>query len=201
MTNLKGHLYINSKDAWTEWGAVPGKGFLDALFTPPPMKPLIENASRLENGKRVDGLQRFDTREVTLTFNIHSKDKGGATSLAFELVKEFTKNAQVTIYVTLDGSGSLTQRTYEGVFVYKKSTTYKTNTRRTICTLAVKFEQPSPHMDILTTMLPKPPVWDDSEDWELNALSAIAEDGFTSSQTADSEQERQQQKATESNQE
>lgn len=67
-------LYINTKDAYTTWGISMDDTALSALMTPSPIKELVENKSRLEDGKRVitDDV-RVDERSLTLQFNLTAK--------------------------------------------------------------------------------------------------------------------------------
>lgn len=68
---MTGELYINDKDAWTEWGVSMGDGFIDALDAPLQMKDYIENESRLEDGKHVDtDKAKVASRDITLQFTI-----------------------------------------------------------------------------------------------------------------------------------
>ena len=40
-------LLINNKDAFATWGVRMGDGFIEAIYSPLPMKEIIENKSRL----------------------------------------------------------------------------------------------------------------------------------------------------------
>lgn len=71
-----GELFINGKDAYTEWGISMDDTGLSALMTPAPNKSLIENKSRLEDGKRViNSNPKKDERNLTLQINITAPDK------------------------------------------------------------------------------------------------------------------------------
>lgn len=79
---MKGRLIINGKDAYETWGAYLLDGGVSALQTPPPMKPLITNTSRLQNGKRVtrkdrngNSLLRMADRDLTLGIAIRGRDR------------------------------------------------------------------------------------------------------------------------------
>ena len=66
---MKNELIINGKDAFETWGVNMGDGFLESLYSPAPMKGVIENKSRLEHGKRVIfNNPKKDERELTLVF-------------------------------------------------------------------------------------------------------------------------------------
>lgn len=48
-----------------------GDGFIESLYAPLPMKDVIENKSRLQDGKRVIIENRkVDERDLTLTFTL-----------------------------------------------------------------------------------------------------------------------------------
>lgn len=71
-----GELFINGKDAYREWGVSMDTNSLSVLMTPAPVKPLIENSSRLENGKRVITKDiKQDERSITLSLNITAKSE------------------------------------------------------------------------------------------------------------------------------
>ena len=135
---MKGDLYINGKDAWVEWGVNMGDGFLDAIDAFAPMKAIIENESRIENGKRVIVKNPVvASRDLTLKFVIKGADELDFRNKrkAFEL--ELRK---VTLDVTIPVLG-------EGVFhlLYTgNNVAYAMNPARTICTISAKFEEPNP---------------------------------------------------------
>lgn len=67
----KGELYINDKDAYTEWGISMSDTALSALLTPPALKAFPENNNRLQHGKQVAVVNpRWESRDLTLTFNL-----------------------------------------------------------------------------------------------------------------------------------
>lgn len=67
----RGELYINGKDAFTTWGVSLNKSGLSALIAPVPLKSAIENASAIENGKRVVRDKRpKDERTLSLGLNL-----------------------------------------------------------------------------------------------------------------------------------
>lgn len=71
-----GELYINGKDAYTEWGISMDDTSLSALMTPASNKEFIENKSRLEHGKRVTTSNpKVDERTLTLQINLTASDK------------------------------------------------------------------------------------------------------------------------------
>lgn len=67
---MTGDLYINGKDAYTEWGLSLSDGAYFDLIAPAPSKDFIESKSRLEHGKRViTDNPKVDER--TLNLEVH----------------------------------------------------------------------------------------------------------------------------------
>lgn len=137
---MKGELYINGKDAWTEWGINMGYSFLDTIDSFPAMKDYIENESRLEHGKRViisDELSKVNSRELTLHFTIlgNSETDFRAKRKAFEA--ELIKG-RVNISVPVLGSD-----VYKLIYL-GKNVTYGLSKSRTFCEMAARFEEPNP---------------------------------------------------------
>lgn len=69
---MTGELYINGVDVSTR-GIDMGKGFIDALKNSISFKEDLENNSMLEHGRRVLLSNKYDSRDVTLTFVIRAK--------------------------------------------------------------------------------------------------------------------------------
>lgn len=68
---MKGELYINSKDAYLQWGISLDDTSLSNLMTPAPNKAFIENESRMEHGKQViNANPRVQDRSLTLQINL-----------------------------------------------------------------------------------------------------------------------------------
>lgn len=135
---MTGELYINGKDAWTEWGVNMGEGFLDAIDGFAPMKEYIENDSRLEHGKRVLVADpKVASREVTLHFTIMGVSQADyrAKRIAFE---EELRNGSVDVIVP-----ELGEHVYHLVYL-GKNVTYGLNMSRTFSTLSAKFDEPNP---------------------------------------------------------
>lgn len=73
---MREELYINGKDAYSEWGISMDDTSLSALMTPAPNKELIENKSRLDHGKRIVNTNpKLDERTLTLQINLTAKDE------------------------------------------------------------------------------------------------------------------------------
>lgn len=90
---MKGELYINGKDAYTEWGLSLSDTALSALLTPAGMKDPIENTSRAQNGKRVIINAKTDERTISLEvhFTARTKDQFWERYISFcqELAKQY----------------------------------------------------------------------------------------------------------------
>lgn len=134
---MKEDLFINGKDAYTEWGISMTDGFVEKILIPPPMKSLIENESRLEHGKRVlSDNHRVSSRDVTLIFHIFGKTDA-----------EYMRNYKA--FLNLLQSGMVTIKIPRvGNEVYKlfylKASSFTQNFKRTSSKLSVKFEEPNP---------------------------------------------------------
>ena len=135
---MTGELFINGKDAWTEWGVNMGEGFIDAIDSFAPMKDFIENDSRLEHGKRVlVSNPRVASRELTLHFTIKGNSEADyrVKRKAFEAELQKVK---VDVKVPVLGND-----TYHLIYL-GKSISYALSRSRTISTMSSKFEEPNP---------------------------------------------------------
>lgn len=64
-------LFINGKDAYTTWGISMDETSLSALMAPAPNKDLIENKSRLADGKKViTANPKLDERSLALQIHL-----------------------------------------------------------------------------------------------------------------------------------
>lgn len=143
--NSKSELVINGKDALGTFGVRMGKGFLDAILAFPPLKANVENQSRLRHGKYVIVQnQRYDSREVTLSFTIQGT---GATIAAQRASLERNKAlfrseleiGKIALSIPPINSDIYRLR-YTG-----KSATHSMNRNRTICTITLKLEETNPN--------------------------------------------------------
>lgn len=135
---MKGELYINGKDAWTEWGVNMGDGFLDAIDSFAPMKEYIENDSRTEHGKRVLVVApRVAARDLTLRFTVMGKNEEEFRSRRKAFEEELRKG-EVDVSVPALGD-DIFHLIYTG-----KNVSYAMNRTRTFCTISSKFEEPNP---------------------------------------------------------
>lgn len=133
---MLGDLYINSQDAWGQWGVAMGNSFIENLLLPAGTKDFIENESRLENGKRVITTNpKVASRDVTLTFNIH----GDSTT-------EYLSNYAAFVAILQAGAVKIRVPAINMTFnlIYKKSSSFNIGRARMDSSLAVKFEEPDP---------------------------------------------------------
>lgn len=138
-------LLINGNDALATWGVKMGNGFIEALTAPCSMKDYIENTSRKEHGKTVlltdsegNNLARIDSREITLTFVIIADTHDDYVSNKKSFFAELYKG-KITIEVPED-SNEVYRLVYKG-----KYSSFGHNITRTMCSFAVKFEEPNPN--------------------------------------------------------
>ena len=135
---MKGELYINGKDAWTEWGVNMGGDFINAIDSFAPMKDYIENESRLEHGKRVLVKDpKVASREMTLRFTIKGDDESDFRTKrkAFEAELQAGK-----VDVEIPALGD---EVYHLIYL-GKSVSYALSLSRTFCAMSSKFEEPNP---------------------------------------------------------
>jgi hypothetical protein len=131
-------LYINGKDAWTEWGVSMGDGFVDAIDAFVPMKEYIENDSRLEHGKRVlVTTPRLASRELTLHFTIKGVSESDFRSKRRAFENELRKG-RVTVMVP-----ALNDEVYHLLYL-GRNVSYALNRSRTFAAISAKFEEPNP---------------------------------------------------------
>lgn len=131
-------LYINGKDAWTEWGVSMGDGFVDAIDAFVPMKEYIENDSRLEHGKRVlVTTPRLASRELTLHFTIKGVSEADFRSKRRAFENELRKG-RVTVMVP-----ALNDEVYHLLYL-GRNVSYALNRSRTFAAISAKFEEPNP---------------------------------------------------------
>ena len=135
---MRGELFINGKDAYTEWGISMDTSSLSALMTPSANKDLPENKSRLEHGKRViidDSVVKVDERQLTLTINLTAKNE----------VEFFTR---YNSFCKELATGRLNIRTkYQPDVMYRtiyKSCNQFTQFMRGIAHFSLKLDEPNP---------------------------------------------------------
>ena len=142
-----------SEQSYDCYGAMMGDGFLDALLAPVPLKPFVENKSRLTDGKKVviPTLQtgqrhKVDSRTFNLTFNIHGDGETLSdmrSSFATRKNRFYEALYKGMIDISFDDSAGLTSDhfhlKYDG-----NSVQYAQSLDRTSCKITVKFEETNP---------------------------------------------------------
>lgn len=68
----KAHLFINGKDAFTEYGIILANNSLSTLMTPPSLKEWVTNEVYSENGTRYlkSNPPKVDKRDLTVIFQL-----------------------------------------------------------------------------------------------------------------------------------
>lgn len=72
-----GVLYINGKDAYTNWGISLDQNGLTTLMTPPDLKDWVKNEVRTKHGTDYysSSVPKVAERKMTLTFNLTAADE------------------------------------------------------------------------------------------------------------------------------
>lgn len=131
-------LLINNLDAFATYGVRMGDNFLDALGAPSPMKPYIENESRVRNGKEVlTQNARIDSRQLNLEFTIQGKTP-----------QDYMAKKQ-SFYQMLYAGGLTIKVPENSNEVYKlnylgTSPIYSQSRNRCFGRVSLKFEEPDP---------------------------------------------------------
>lgn len=128
-----GDLYINGTDAYTK-GIVMGKEFIDTLRAPVAFKEDIENDSSIEHGKRVILSEYIDSREITLTFNIHGSDSASFAANEKWLLDNFYGR---TLTIKVKGDESYYRLLYRSSVSYGRS--------KSVCVISAKFTEINPN--------------------------------------------------------
>lgn len=130
-------LIINGFDAYRQWGIRMGDGFLDAIFSPEPLKEFIENKSRLNNGKQVVyNNPKIDERDVTLVFTLEGETPDDYLSKYSAFKTELQKGK---IEIKVPALGNQVYR-----LTYLRSASFGLNIPRTFSKISVKFNEPNP---------------------------------------------------------
>lgn len=139
-------LLINGLNAYETYGAMMGDGFLDTLLAPVPLKPFVQNKSRLMDGKDVVVVRdniRKDSRTFTLIFNIsgRSQEDYRAKKIAFYTA---LYNGALTISFAQPMHGSKPTDDVFHLIYDGTSVSFAQNIAQTACKITVKFEEPNP---------------------------------------------------------
>lgn len=135
---MTGELFINGKDAYTEWGVNMGDRFLDALGEKAGKKDYITNDNKLRDGiEYCSFVPKAAERQVTLTFTIRGNSRIDFTAKKDAFFDELDKG-DISIQVPTNDS-----KVYH--LKFKDSTgTYAQNLERTFCKVGIKFVEPNP---------------------------------------------------------
>lgn len=130
-------LLINNRDALATWGVRMGDGFIEAIYAPLPMKEVIENKSRLQDGKRVIIENRkIDERDLTLTFTLQGSSPSDYTTKYKSFLDEIAKG-EFTIKIP-----ALGEEVYH--LYYIRSASFGFNPSRIFSKISVKLNEPNP---------------------------------------------------------
>lgn len=133
---MTGDLFINEKDAYTIFGVNMGEGFLESLLTPAPMKPFVENKSRMADGTRVlASAPRVDERELQLTIMLAGSSKADFLS-KYALFMQELQLGFINIRVPALNT------TYK--LIYIESPARVTGRKLDYCLIVLKFKEPNP---------------------------------------------------------
>lgn len=133
-------ILINNKDAQKTWGVYMGKGFMNSLLAPLGVKDYVENEVRTEHGTRYmipTGAPFFSKRSLTLSFVIIGKSQADFFEKQSSFMQEMYKgivNIQIPAW-----SNDTFKLHYTG-----QSCTWNMNTKRTIATITLKFDETNP---------------------------------------------------------
>lgn len=99
---LKEQLYINGKNAFTEYGIFMDDTSLSTLMTPAPNKEFISNKYRSKDGKRVIRHNpRLDEREITVSFNMTAGSVETFLANYHKFCEDVLATGEVTIHTSL----------------------------------------------------------------------------------------------------
>lgn len=132
---MTGELFINDKDAYTEWGINMGEGFIESIMTPAPLKEFVENTNRLINGKQVlYNNPKLNSRDVQLLINIEGKTQSEYLSRYNSFCTELQKGI---VKINIPSMNKTFRLTY-------LNSPKMTISRSTFCVLTIKFNEPNP---------------------------------------------------------
>lgn len=129
-------IFINGKNAKTEWGVVTTTNTLSALLTPCSLKERVVNESRLEHGKRTDNSNpKVAARELNLEIQMIADNESQFYARHEAFCTELEKG-RVDMYLS-------DRPTVVYHFDYNSCPQY-TQFRRGIATLALKVTETNP---------------------------------------------------------
>lgn len=129
-------LYINGKNAKTEWGVLTTSNTLSALLAPAGLKEFVTNSSRLEHGARIDSSNpKVAERELNLEIQMIADTEAQFYASHEAFCTELQKG-NIDLY-----SSDRPMVVYH--LVYRSCPQY-TQFRRGIATLSLKVIEPNP---------------------------------------------------------
>lgn len=131
---MTGELYINGVDVSTR-GIDMGPGFIDAIRNSISFKEDLENNSMLEHGRRVLLSEKYDSRDVTLTFIVRAKGSYSVSSNDSYLLNLFLGRI---LTVKIKDDPNYYRLVYTG-----KNTSYAHT--RNVCRRVAKFTEINPN--------------------------------------------------------
>lgn len=136
-------IYINGKNAKTEWGVLTTGNTLSALLAPVPLKERITNESRLEHGKRTDNSNpKMASRELNLEIQMTADTEAQFYARHAALCTELAKGT-IDLYLS-DRPTVIYHLEYNSCPQY-------TQFRRSMATLSLKVTEPNPNDRIAHT--------------------------------------------------
>lgn len=135
---MREQLYINGKDAYTQYGVTMGENFISALDTPPALKDHIKNEVRGENGTQyvVTTMPKVASREVSLNFYIQADTQEAYMACKDDFLSELSKGI-IEMYVPV------LAQTYRLLYT-GRNVSYALSIDRTSAKLGAKFIEPNP---------------------------------------------------------
>lgn len=129
-------IYINGKNAQTEWGVLTTGNTLSALLAPAPAKERVTNTSRLEHGTRIDSSNpKVAQRELNLEIQMTAESETQFYARHDALCEELEKGS-LDLYLS-DRPTVIYHLEYNSCNQY-------TQFRRGIATLSLKVTEPNP---------------------------------------------------------
>lgn len=130
-------IYMNGKNAKTEWGVLTTSNTLSALLAPPALKERVTNSSRLEHGSRIDSSNpKVAQRELNLEIQMIADNEAQFYARHESFCTELQKG---TIDMYLSDRPTVIYH-----FLYNSCSQY-TQFRRGIATLSLKLTEPNPN--------------------------------------------------------
>ena len=94
---MTGDLFINGKDAWTEYRANLEDGSVFELLTPQPKKEYVESNIRRIPGRIIKNYEQDDVRDLTLVFHIAASSNTESYGYYKKFAEDVLKPGSFTI--------------------------------------------------------------------------------------------------------